>query len=82
MSQLTLEIHFMAGLLIRTECDIEVEVSAETYQVGAHFGARDAFLLISSPCRAVSQFRPLKFKKMTTCGEIKLVELASEVMEP
>ena len=40
MSQkLRSEIPFMASLWIRSGCDMKVEVSVETYQVGAHFKA-------------------------------------------
>ena len=39
MSGLTLEFPFMASLWIRSGYDVKVEVSAQTYQVGAHFKA-------------------------------------------
>ena len=65
MSQLTPEIPFMASLWIRSGCDMKVEVSAETYQVGAHFKALIKTILVApsrileifffiSPCRAVT----------------------------
>ena len=50
MSQLTLEFPFMASLWIRSGCDMKVEVSAETYQVGAHFKVLIKAILVA-PCR-------------------------------
>ena len=39
MSQQTPEIPFMASLWIRSGCDMKVDPSVETYQMGAHFKA-------------------------------------------
>ena len=47
MSQLTPEIPFMASLWIRSECDMKVGESAETYQVGAHFKALMKAILVA-----------------------------------
>ena len=55
MSQLTPEIPFMASLWIRSGCDMKVEVSAETYQVGAHFEALIKAILVI-PSRIPTNF--------------------------
>ena len=67
MSQLRSEIPFMASLWIRSGCDMKVDPSVETYQVGAHFKALIKAILVApsrileiffhfkSPCRAVRQ---------------------------
>ena len=41
------EIPFMASLWIRSGCDMKVEVSVETYQVGAHFKALIKAILVA-----------------------------------
>ena len=68
MSGLTPEIPFMASLWIRSGYDMKVKVSAETYQVGAHFKvliktifvalARNLenFFHFMSLCRVVPEF--------------------------
>ena len=48
MSQLTSQIPFMASLWIRSGYDVKVEVSAQTYQVGAHIKALIKAVLIAS----------------------------------
>ena len=48
MSQLTPEIPFMASLWIRSGYDMKVEMSAETYQVGAHFKALIKAILVAA----------------------------------
>ena len=48
MSQLTPEIPFMASLWIRSGCDMKVDPSVETYQVGAHFKALIEAILVAS----------------------------------
>ena len=47
MSQLTPKIPFMASLWIRSGYDVKVEVSAQTYQVGAHFKALNKAVLVA-----------------------------------
>ena len=48
MSQLTPEIPFMASLWIRSGCDMKVDPSVETYQMGAHFKALIKAILVAS----------------------------------
>ena len=47
MSELTSQIPFMASLWIRSGYDVKVEVSAQTYQVGAHFKALNKAVLVA-----------------------------------
>ena len=47
MSELTSQIPFMASLWIRSGYDVKVEVSAQTYQVGAHFKALIKAVLVA-----------------------------------
>ena len=47
MSELTSQIPFMASLWIRSGYDVKVEVSAQTYQVGAHFKAPNKAVLVA-----------------------------------
>ena len=63
MSQLTPEIPFMASLWIRSGCDMKVEVSAETYQVGAHFEALTKAVLVA-PSRILENFFHFMWLKM------------------
>ena len=55
MSGLTPEIPFMASLWIRSGYDMKVEVSAETYQVGAHFKALIKAILVA-PLKSFERF--------------------------
>ena len=55
MSQLRSEIPFMASLWIRSGYDMKVEVSAETYQVGAHFKALIKAILVA-PLKSFERF--------------------------
>ena len=55
MSQLRSEIPFMASLWIRSGYDMKVEMSAETYQVGAHFKALIKAILVS-PLKSSERF--------------------------
>ena len=55
MSQLTPEIPFMASLWIRSGYDMKVEMSAETYQVGAHFKALIKAILVP-PLKSFERF--------------------------
>ena len=55
MSQLTPEIPFMASLWIRSGCDMKVEISVETYQVGVHFKALIKAILVA-PSRILENF--------------------------
>ena len=48
MFQLTPEIPLMASLWIRSGYDMKVEVSTETYQVGAHFKALNKAVLVAA----------------------------------
>ena len=48
MSELTSKIPFMASLWIRSGYDVKVEVSAQTYQVGAHFKALNKGILVTA----------------------------------
>ena len=45
MPELTSQIPFMASLWIRSGYDVKVEVSAQIYQVGAHFKALNEAVL-------------------------------------
>ena len=54
-SGLTPEIPFMASLWIRSGYDMKVEVSAETYQVGAHFKALIKAILVA-PLKSFERF--------------------------
>ena len=47
MSELTSKTPFMASLWIRSGYDVKVEVSAQTYQVGAHFKALNKAILVA-----------------------------------
>ena len=47
MSQLKLEFPILASLWIRSGCVMKVEVSAETYRVGAHFKALNKTILVT-----------------------------------
>ena len=47
MSELTSKIPFMASLWIRSGYDVKVEVSAQTYQEGAHFKALNKAVLVA-----------------------------------
>ena len=55
MSQLRSEIPFMASLWIRSGCDMKVDPSVETYQVGAHFKALIKAILVA-PSRILENF--------------------------
>ena len=55
MSQLTPGIPFIASLWIRSGYDMKVEVSAETYQVGAHFKALIKAILVT-PLKSFESF--------------------------
>ena len=55
MSGLTPEIPFMASLWIRSGYDMKVEMSAETYQVGAHFKALIKAILVA-PLKSFERF--------------------------
>ena len=55
MSQVRSEIPFMASLWIRSGCDMKVEPSVETYQVGAHFKALIKAILVA-PSRILEIF--------------------------
>ena len=48
MSELILQIPFMASLWIRSGYDVKVEVSAQAYQVGAHFKALIKGILVAA----------------------------------
>ena len=48
MFGLTPEFPFKASLWIRSGYDVKVEVSAQTYQVGAHFKALNEAVLVAS----------------------------------
>ena len=54
-SGLTPEIPFMASLWIRSGYDMKVEMSAETYQVGAHFKALIKAILVA-PLKSFESF--------------------------
>lgn len=54
-SGLTPQIPFMASLWIRSGYDMKVEVSAETYQVGAHFKALIKAILVA-PLKSFERF--------------------------
>ena len=45
----------MASLWVRSGCDMKVEVSAETYQVGAHFKAPIKAILVA-PLKSFESF--------------------------
>ena len=60
MSQLTPEIPFMASLWIRSGCEVKVEVSTETYHVGAHFKALIKAILVA-PSRILDLQDPESF---------------------
>ena len=47
MSELTSQIPFMASLWIRSGYDVKVEVSAQTYQVGARLKALNKAILVA-----------------------------------
>ena len=55
MSQLRSEIPFMASLWIRSGCDMKVDPSVETYQVGAHFKALIKAILVA-PLKSFERF--------------------------
>ena len=55
MSELTSKILFMASLWIRSGYDVKVEVSAQTYQVGAHFEALNKADLVA-PLKSLEMF--------------------------
>ena len=55
MSELTSKIPFMASLWIRSGYDVKVEVSAQTYQVGAHFKALIKAILVA-PLKSLEKF--------------------------
>ena len=55
MSQLRSEIPFMASLWIRSGCDMKVDPSVETYQVGVHFEAPIKAILVA-PSRILENF--------------------------
>ena len=55
MSQLIPEIPFMASLWIRSGCDMKVDPSVETYQVGVHFKALMKAILVA-PSRICEKF--------------------------
>ena len=55
MSVLTPKIPFMACLWIRSGYDMKVEMSAETYQVGAHFKALIKAILVA-PLKSFESF--------------------------
>jgi len=55
MSQLTPEIPYMASPWIRSGFDMKVEVSAESYEVGAHFKAVFKGILVA-PSRILENF--------------------------
>ena len=55
MSQLTPEIPFISSLMIRSGCDMKVQMSAETNQVRAHFKGLIKAILIA-PSRILENF--------------------------
>ena len=55
MPWLTSQIPFMASLWIRSGYDVKVEVSAQTYQVGAHFKALNKAILVV-PLKSFERF--------------------------
>ena len=71
MSQLTPEIPFMASLWIRSGCDMKVEVSAETYQVGAHFKALIKAILVA-PLKSFERFFRISSSPAGLCKIINL----------
>ena len=71
MSQLTPEIPFMASLWIRSGYDMKVEVSAETYQVGAHFKALIKAILVA-PLKSFERFFRISSSPAGLCIEPNL----------
>ena len=67
MSQLRSEIPFMASLWIRSGCDMKVDPSVETYQVGAHFKALIKAILVA-PSRILENFFSFHVS-LPRCGE-------------
>ena len=55
MSELTSQTPFMASLWFRSGYDLTVEVSAQTYQVGAHFKALNKAVLVA-PLKSFEKF--------------------------
>ena len=66
MSQLTPKIPFMASLWSRSGCDMKVELSAETCQVGAYFRALIKAILLA-PSRILENFFPFHIS-LPRCG--------------
>ena len=75
MSQLTPEIPFMASLWIRSGCDMKVDPSVETYQVGAHFKALIKAILVA-PSRILENFFSFHVS-LLPCGRPSLTQAIS-----
>ena len=71
MSGLTPEIPFMASLWIRSGYDIKVEVSAETYQVGAHFKALIEAILVK-PLKSFERFFRISSSPAGLCVQAEI----------
>ena len=71
MSKLTPEIPFIASLWIRSGCDMKVEPSVETYQVGAHFKALTKAILVA-PSRTLEKFFSFHVS-LPRCAEVTKV---------
>ena len=74
MSQVRSEIPFMASLWIRSGCDMKVEPSVETYQVGAHFKALIKAILVA-PSRILEIFFSFHFS-LPRCGCLPMILLS------
>ena len=62
----------MASLWIRSGCDMKVEVSAETYQVGAHFKALIKAILVA-PLKSFERFFRISSSPAGLCFDFNLV---------
>ena len=67
MSELTSKIPFMASLWIRSGFDMKVEVSAQTYHVGAHFKALIKAILVA-PLKSLENFFFISSVAEAQCG--------------
>ena len=66
MSGLTPEIPLMASLWIRSGYDVKVEVSAQTYQVGARFKALNKAILVAL-LKTLEKFFPISSVAEAQC---------------
>ena len=70
MSELTSKIPFMASLRIRPGYEVNIELSAQTYQVGAHFKALNKAVLVA-PLKCLQIF--LSFQESLTRSDLLIL---------